>query len=85
MRDVADLYDLYTKRTELIALERLGEKSVDNILAQIEQSKQAGLARLLHGLDIRHVGERTSQILAAHFGSIEKLAAATVAELSGCF
>ncbi len=83
--DVADLYDLHTKRDELISLERLGEKSVDNLLAQIDQSKQAGLARLLHGLDIRHVGERTSQILAAHFGSIEKLSVASVSELSNVF
>jgi DNA ligase (NAD+) len=85
VQDVADLYHLGEKRDELIDLERMGTKSADNLLAQIEASKQAGLARLLHGLDIRHVGERTAQILAQHFGSIDKLAAASVAELSNVY
>ena len=85
IRDVADLYHLAEKRDELIALERMGVKSADNLLEQIETSKQAGLARLLHGLDIRHVGERTAQILANHFGSMHKLAAASVEELSNVF
>ncbi len=85
IRDVADLYHLKENRAELISLERMGEKSADNLLAQIEASKKAGLARLLHGLDIRHVGERTAQILAQHFSSIEKLEAASVEELSDVF
>ncbi|MBS1811686.1 MAG: NAD-dependent DNA ligase LigA [Acidobacteria bacterium] len=85
IQDVADLYQLKDKRDELIALERMGEKSADNLLAQIETSKQAGLARLLHGLDIRHVGERTAQVLANHFSSIEKLEAASVEELSNVY
>lgn len=85
VHDVADLYHLAKKRDELIALERMGGKSVDNVLAQIAASKQAGLARLLHGLDIRHVGERTAQILANHFGSMDKLAAASVEELSNVY
>jgi DNA ligase (NAD+) len=85
VQDVADLYHLGEKRDELIALERMGAKSADNLLAQIEASKQAGLARLLHGLDIRHVGERTAQILANHFSSINKLAVASVEELSNVY
>lgn len=85
IQDVADLYHLKEKRAELMALERMGGKSVDNLLAQIETSKKAGLARLLHGLDIRHVGERTAQILAQHFRSIENLAAAPVEELANVF
>ncbi len=85
IRDVTDLYHLAEKRDQLIALERMGEKSADNLLEQIEASKQAGLARLLHGLDIRHVGERTAQILANQFGSMDKLAAASVEELSNVF
>ena len=85
VQDVADLYQLADKRDELIMLERMGTKSADNLLAQIEASKQAGLARLLHGLDIRHVGERTAQILAQHFGSIDKLAAASIEELSNVY
>src|SRR5581483_6186109 len=62
--------------------ERMGAKSADNLLEQIEASKEAGLARLLYGLGIRHVGERTAQILAQHCGSIEKLSGATSAELA---
>ena len=85
IRNVADLYHLAEKGDALIALERMGVKSADNLLEQIETSKQAGLARLLHGLDIRHVGERTAQILANHFGSMHKLAAASVEELSNVF
>jgi DNA ligase (NAD+) len=85
IRDVSDLYHLAEKRDDLIALERMGGKSVDNLFAQIEASKKAGLARLLHGLDIRHVGERTAQILAKHFGSMDKLALASVEELSNVY
>ncbi len=80
--DSADLYKLAERREELIALERMGAKSADNLLAQIEASKQAGLARLIYGLGIRHVGERTAAILAKHHGSMGKLAAATEDELS---
>lgn len=82
VRDAADLYLLKDRRDELIALERMGAKSVDNLLEQIEASKEAGLARLLYGLGIRHVGERTAQILAQHFGEIEKLSAASSEELA---
>jgi DNA ligase (NAD+) len=82
VRDAADLYHLKEKRDELIALERMGAKSADNLLQQIEASKEAGLARLLYGLGIRHVGERTAQILANCFGDLERLRAATVAELA---
>ncbi|HZS09881.1 MAG TPA: NAD-dependent DNA ligase LigA [Blastocatellia bacterium] len=82
VRDVADLYSLEGKRDELVALERMGAKSADNLLGQIEASKEAGLARLLYGLGIRHVGERTAQVLAGHYGDIEKLGAASVEELS---
>ena len=82
VRDIADLYALSERREELITLERMGEKSVDKLLNQIEASKEAGLARLIYGLGIRHVGERTAGILANHFGSIERLSAASIDELS---
>jgi DNA ligase (NAD+) len=85
VKDIADLYSLAEKRDELIALDRMGAKSADNLLAQIETSKEAGLARLLYGVGIRHVGERTAQILARHFGDIEKLRQAAVDELSRVF
>ncbi|MEP7340119.1 MAG: NAD-dependent DNA ligase LigA [Acidobacteriota bacterium] len=83
--DVADLYQLAARRDELINLERMGGKSVDNLLAQIEASKEAGLARLIYGLGIRHVGESTAAVLAKHYGSMEKLMSASREELAQVF
>ncbi len=80
--DFADLYGLAARRDELIALDRMGAKSADNLLQQIEASKEAGLARLIYGLGIRHVGERTATILARRYGDIEALSAATQEELA---
>jgi DNA ligase (NAD+) len=82
---IADLYALAERRDDLVALERIGAKSADNLLAQIEASKESGLARLIYGLGIRHVGERTASILAHHFGDIERLRAATREELSAIY
>ena len=79
---IASVADIYTLTLpQLLTLERMGDKSATTLLAQIEASKQAGLARLLMGLGIRFVGERTAQLLAADFGSMESLAAATQPEL----
>jgi DNA ligase (NAD+) len=80
--DFADLYGLKERRDELIALDRMGAKSADNLLQQIEASKDAGLSRLIYGLGIRHVGERTATILANRYGDIEGLSAATQEELA---
>jgi DNA ligase (NAD+) len=82
VRSIADLYHLAERRDELVALERIGGKSADNLLAQIEASKLSGLARLIYGLGIRHVGERTAGILANHFGEMERLREASREELS---
>ena len=80
---VADLYDRDKVNLEkLVALERVGKKSAEALLAQIERSKTAPLARVLLGLGIRYVGERTGQLLAEHFGSIDTLMAATAEELA---
>jgi len=79
VRDVADLYDL--NLDDLISLERMAKKSASNVLAQIEESKSRDLGRLIYGLGIRHVGERTAGILARHFGSLERLRKAGVEEL----
>ena len=76
---IGDLYRL--KRERLLGLERVGEKTADALLAQIERSKGAGLARVLLGLGIRFVGERTAQFLAEHFGSMSALMAASAEEL----
>jgi len=76
---LADLYHL--KKDDLLLLERVGDKSAQALLDQIERSKSAGLARVLLGLGIRFVGERTAQLLAAHFGSMDALEAASAEEL----
>ena len=79
VRTIADIYRL--RKEQLVALERIGEKTAEALLAEIERSKKAGLARVLMGLGIRFVGERTSQLLAAHFGKMNALQAATAQEL----
>jgi DNA ligase (NAD+) len=85
VRDFADLYHLEEKRGELIALERMGEKSADNLLAQINESRNNDLSRLIYALGIRHVGERTAQILANEFDSVDDLMGATEERLAGIF
>ncbi|HEX5735812.1 MAG TPA: NAD-dependent DNA ligase LigA [Blastocatellia bacterium] len=85
VRDFADLYHLKEQRDELIALERMGEKSADNLLRQIEESRKNDLYRLIYGLGIRHVGERTAQILADAFDSLDELMEASEERLAGIF
>ncbi len=79
VKDVADLYALTLD--DLASLDRMAKKSASNVLAQIEESKSRDLWHLIYGLGIRHVGERTAGILARHFGSLDRLAAASVEEL----
>ena len=79
VKDVADLYAL--KEDEVAGLERMAEKSAQNLLAEIEGSKSSSLARLIYALGIFSVGERTGQLLAEHFSSLEELAAAKEEEL----
>jgi DNA ligase (NAD+) len=79
VRDLADLYSL--ERDELAELDRMAEKSAQNVLDEIEKSRKVELARLIFALGIRFVGERTAQLLAEHFGSLDKLAKATEEEL----
>ncbi|MDR3592555.1 MAG: NAD-dependent DNA ligase LigA [Negativicutes bacterium] len=78
--DAADLYRLTADK--LLGLERIGPKSAQNLLEAIENSKQAGLGRLLFGLGIRHVGVKAAGLLARRFGDIEAVAAAGVEELT---
>ena len=79
VRDVGDIYAL--TQEQLLTLEGFKEKSAQNLLAGIEASKQQGLARVLFGLGVRHVGEIAAQTLARHFGSMERLAAASTEEI----
>ncbi len=80
IHSLADIYSL--TKEQLLGLERVGEKSAQALLDEIERSKSAPLSRVLLGLGIRFVGERTAQLLAAHFGSMEALEAATAEELT---
>jgi len=80
VHSVADLYSLSEEL--LISLERFAEKSARTLLAEIERSKKAGLARVLMGLGIRFVGERTAELLAQEFGSIDGIMGASTEELS---
>jgi DNA ligase (NAD+) len=79
VKDFADLYSL--KLEDLAALERMAEKSAQNLLDEIEASKKNSLARLIYALGIQFVGERTAQLLAEHFSSLEELAAAKEEQL----
>ena len=79
VKNVADIYTL--TKADLLSLERMGDKSAQNILDEIENSKKLPLERVIYGLGIRMVGERTAQFLAEHFGSMEALENATVEEL----
>ncbi|MGB0009305.1 MAG: NAD-dependent DNA ligase LigA [Candidatus Sulfotelmatobacter sp.] len=79
VKNVADIYKL--TKADLLSLERMGDKSAQNILDEIENSKKLPLERVIYGLGIRMVGERTAQFLAEHFGSMEALENAGVEEL----
>jgi DNA ligase (NAD+) len=79
VKNVADIYKL--TKDDLLSLERMGDKSAQNILDEIEASKKLPLERVIYGLGIRMVGERTAQFLAEHFGSMDALENAGVEEL----
>ena len=79
VKSMADLYSLTEE--QLLSLERIGKKTAETLLAEIEKSKQAGLNRVLFGLGIRFIGERTAQLLAEEFGSMDALMAASTEEL----
>lgn len=79
VKDVADLYQL--DREELLSLERMGEKSVDNLLSAVEASKGNSLEKLLFGLGIRFVGAKAAKTLAVHFETVDKLQEANEEEL----
>ncbi len=79
VQDVAGLYSL--NEAQLADLERMGKKSAQNVLAEIEKSKKADLARVIYAIGIRFVGERTAQLLAEHFGSMDQFAEAAPEEL----
>jgi DNA ligase (NAD+) len=79
VEDVADIYKL--TKDDLLSLERMGDKSAQNVLDEIEASKKLPLERVIYGLGLRFVGERTAQFLAEHFGSMDALMDASGEEL----
>jgi len=81
LNDPADIYRLAEKRDKLIEIERFGEKSVDNLLDAIEESKSRPLWRVLNALGIRHVGEHVARVLAESFGTIDALMSASKEEM----
>ena len=81
LQQISDLYTLNQKRDQLKTLERFGEKSIENMLAGIEASKQMPFEKVLFGLGIRFVGETVAKKLVAHFRTIEALMHASLEEL----
>ncbi len=81
LNSFADVFRLREHRDALVGLERMGEKSVDNLLAGIEQAKSRGLARVLAGMGIRHVGDTTARAIARVFPDLDALLAAKVWQL----
>jgi DNA ligase (NAD+) len=82
LNSFADVFRLREHRDDLLALDRMGEKKVENLLAGIEDAKPRGMARVLAGLGIRHVGETTAKQLARMFPSVDALRAASVEQLA---
>lgn len=81
VKTVADIYTLKNHREELISLEKLGEKSVENMLSAIEKSKATTLPRFIYALGIRGVGEGTAQNLATQFGDLAPMMSASIEQL----
>ncbi|WP_019519989.1 NAD-dependent DNA ligase LigA [Faucicola boevrei] len=81
IHNVADIYDLHKQRDELVKIEKLGEKSVENMLTAIENSKQTTLPKFIYALGIRGVGESTALNLAKQFGDLDNLMRANLDEL----
>ncbi len=79
IRTIDDIYRL--KKEDLAALEGLGEKSADNLLAAIDASRSQPLFRVLYGLGIRHIGQKAAKLLAAHFGSMQAIMAADAEQI----
>ena len=77
-----DVFTLHEQRDALLALERMGQKKADNLFAGIEAAKTRGLARVLAGLGIHHVGATAARIIAEHFGSIDALVAAPLDQIA---
>ena len=85
IKNFSDIYKLKDKRSELIKIERLGEKSIDNLLNSIEKSKTQPFSRVLFAIGIRYVGAGAAQKIADHFNSIDNLITASEEEISSIY
>ncbi len=81
VKTVADIYHLHEHKADLVNYEKLGEKSVNNMLTAIEESKKTTLSRFIYAIGIKGVGETTAQNLAQHFGDLEPLMEASIEAL----
>jgi len=81
IKNYSDIYDLKNHKEELTSLERFGEKSIENILSAIEESRNKPFDKVLFAIGIRHIGERTAKTLANNFGSMDNLSKATEEEI----
>ena len=81
LNSFGDIFRLVKNKDQLLDLERMGKKKVENMLAAIEEAKDRGLDRVLVGLGIRHVGSTASRILAKHFGTMASLLEATIEDI----
>lgn len=79
IKDISDLY--FLKRDDLLSLERMAEKSADNLLKAIEESKKKSLANLIYGLEIRYVGVHTSEVITRYYSALDKFKKASLEEL----
>jgi NAD-dependent DNA ligase (contains BRCT domain type II) len=82
---IADLYYLHERKNDLENMERMGKKSVENLLNSIERSRQNNIDRLIYGFGIRHIGLRAAQLLSENFASIDALRQAGVEEIAGIY
>jgi DNA ligase (NAD+) len=81
IKGIADLYYLHCRKDELVSMERMGKKSVENLLASIDRSKRNNIDRLIYGFGIRHIGLRAAQLLAESFESLDELMQAGVDDI----
>lgn len=82
VRHISDLYALKEKRDQLVTIDRFGQKSIDNMLKGIEESKEKPFEKVLFALGIRHVGETVAKKLALHFKNLDNIKAATVEDIA---
>ncbi len=77
IKGISDLYYLHLRKEEIMGMERMGQKSVENLLSSIERSRDNDIDRLIYGFGLRHIGLRAAQLLSENFGSIEELQSAS--------